>query len=129
MRYILVTMLFGLALGTLAHGESEPCPDEKVASDGLLLHYDFSRRSLPDTKGRIKDLSPSGINAVIRPTTATPSAVKSTGWLKHHVLQRDGRGGWVSRPAKIQAVRHPTAKMTMPFGLVRMDNGLSLIHI
>ena len=123
MRYILVTMLLGLALGTAARGESEPCPDEKVASDGLLLHYDFSRGSLPDTKGRIKDLSPSGINAVIRPTTATPSAVKSTGWLKHHVLQRDGRGGWVSRPAKIQAVRHPTAKMTMPFGLVRMDNG------
>ena len=56
MRYILVTMLFGLALGTPARGESEPCPDEKVVSDGLLLNYDFGRGSLPDPKGRIRDL-------------------------------------------------------------------------
>ena len=97
--------------------------DDKVAADGLLLNYDFSRGSLPDTQGRIKDLSPSGINAVIRPTTATPPPAKRTGWLEHRVLQADGRGGWVSRPADTQVLQHPTAEMTMPFGLVRMDNG------
>ncbi len=148
MRYIMVTTVLGLAVGALAHGEIGPKPnrikvgeatqsgcddvkrperlvvaEEKVVSDGLLLNYDFGRGSLPDANGRIKDLSPSGINAVIRPTAATPSPAKRTGWLEHRVLQGDGRGGWVSRPAKIQAVRHPTSKMTMPFGLVRMDNG------
>ncbi|MBP86914.1 MAG: hypothetical protein CMJ64_09380 [Planctomycetaceae bacterium] len=97
--------------------------DDKVESDGLLLNYDFRRGSLPDANGGIKDLSPSGIDAVIRPTTATTPPAKRTGWLDHRVLQGDGRGGWVSRPAKIQAIRHPTANMTMPFGLVRMDNG------
>ncbi|MBP90181.1 MAG: hypothetical protein CMJ64_26310 [Planctomycetaceae bacterium] len=94
-----------------------------VDSDGLLLNYDFGRGSLPDAQGRSKDLTQGGIDAVIRPTTATPLPAKRTGWLEHRVLQRDGRGGWVSRPAKIQALRHPTANMTMPFGLVRMDNG------
>jgi hypothetical protein len=136
MRYLLMTIFLGLVVGTLARGEATESgcddlersrcvgvADEKIASDGLLLDYDFGRGSLPDTNGRIKDLSPSGINAVIRPTAATPSPAKRTGWLEHRVLQGDGRGGWVSRPAKIQAVRHPTAKMTMPFGLVRMDNG------
>ena len=97
--------------------------DDQVESDGLLLHYDFSRGSLPDRNGHIQDLSPSGINGVIRPTTALPRSVKRTGWIEHRVLQADGRGGWVSRPAKIQAIQHPTANMTMPFGLVRMDNG------
>lgn len=97
--------------------------DDAVETDGLLLNYDFARGSLPDAEGRIKDLSRSGTNAVIRPTTATPPSAKRTGWLEHRVLQGDGRGGWVSRPAKIQAIRHPTANMTMPFGLVRMDNG------
>ena len=97
--------------------------DGTVESDGLLLNYDFGRGSLPDARGRIKDLSPSGIDAVIRPTTAAAPSAKRSGWLDHRVLQGDGRGGWVSRPAKIQAIRHPTANMTMPFGLVRMDNG------
>ncbi|MEC9010685.1 MAG: sialidase family protein, partial [Planctomycetota bacterium] len=131
-----MTTFLGLVVGTLARSEAteSDCDDlersrcvgvadEKIASDGLLLDYDFGRGSLPDANGRIKDLSPSGVNAVIRPTAATPSPAKRTGWLEHRVLQGDGRGGWVSRPAKIQAVRHPIAKMTMPFGLVRMDNG------
>jgi hypothetical protein len=96
---------------------------DEVELDGLLLNYDFRRGSLPDANGGIKDLSPSGIDAVIRPTTATTPPAKRTGWLDHRVLQGDGRGGWVSRPAKMQAIRHPTANMTMPFGLVRMDNG------
>ena len=66
------------------------------------------------------------IDAVLRPIKATPATrppVKRTGWLEHRVLQGSGDGGWLSRPAKIQAMRRPTAKMTMPFGLVRMDNG------
>ena len=86
MRYLLKTIFLGLVVGTLARGEAAESgcddlersrcvgvADEKVASDGLLLDYDFGRGSLPDTNGRIKDLSPSGINAVIRPTAATPS--------------------------------------------------------
>ena len=97
--------------------------DDQVATAGLLLHYDFRHGSLPEANGRIKDLSGSGIHGVIRPTMALPLPVKRTGWLEHRVLQADGRGGWVSRPAKIQAIQHPTATMTMPFGLVRMDNG------
>ena len=113
-----MTMLLGLAVGTLARGEIGPdlagprddshcvrsvlnrikvgeatesgCDelkrpqrlvfaDGKVASDGLLLNYDFGRGSLPDTKGRIKDLSPSCINAVIRPTTAPLPAMPGCG--------------------------------------------------
>jgi hypothetical protein len=97
--------------------------DGAVESDGLLLNYDFGRGSLPAANGRIEDLSPNGIDATIRPTTATAPVAKRTGWLDHHVMQGDGRGGCVSRPASIQTLRHPTATMTMPFGLVRMDNG------
>jgi hypothetical protein len=98
-------------------------PDHAVESNGLLLNYDFSRGSLPDAEGQIKNLSRNDIDAVIRPMTATPPPAKRTGWLEHRVLQGDGRGCWVSRPAKIQTLRHPTANTTMPFGLVRMDNG------
>ena len=46
--------------------------DSTVESRGLLLNYDFGRGSLPDSNGRIDDLSPSGIDAVIRPTTSAP---------------------------------------------------------
>jgi len=51
-----------------------------------------------------------------------PAAARRAGWLDHRIRQGDGKGGWVARPAKIQTISHPTA-MTMPFGLVLMDNG------
>ncbi|MEE3367749.1 MAG: LamG-like jellyroll fold domain-containing protein [Planctomycetota bacterium] len=103
--------------------QSAEVGDDQVESEGILLDYDFLRGSLPDKNGRIKDLSPSGIHGLIRPTTIRAPPLERTGWLEHRVLQGDGRGGWVSRPAKIQAIQHPNATMTMPFGLVRMDNG------
>src|SRR5262245_57196333 len=44
-------------------------------------------------------------------------------WKEHHIRQGDGRGGWVTRPALRQVLKHPDANFTMPFGLVQMDNG------
>ncbi len=44
-------------------------------------------------------------------------------WLEHQVRQGDGQGGWVTRPAQRQVLRHPDCEHTMPFGLVQMDNG------
>ncbi|MEO1997002.1 MAG: hypothetical protein ABGZ17_17175, partial [Planctomycetaceae bacterium] len=94
----------------------------EVESQGLLLHYDFARGSAPDTRGRIKDLARHGSDGVLRPMIASPPDSKRSGWLEHRILQGDGRSGWVARPAEIQTLRHPAAKMTMPFGLVWMDN-------
>ena len=44
-------------------------------------------------------------------------------WLEHHIRQGDGQGGWVTRPAQRQVLRHPDCEHTMPFGLAQMDNG------
>jgi len=43
-------------------------------------------------------------------------------WQEHRIRQGDGQGGWVTRPARRQALKHPDANHTMPFGLVQMDN-------
>jgi len=98
---------------------------DQAAADqprGLLLNYDFARGSAPDASGRIKNLVSAGSDGVLRPISPTPPDVKRTGWLDHRILQGNGRTRWVARPAKRQALRHPNSKMTMPFGLVRMDN-------
>jgi hypothetical protein len=42
-------------------------------------------------------------------------------WLEHQIRQGDGQGGWVTRPAQQQVLRHPDCEHTMPFGLVQMD--------
>ncbi len=100
----------------------------QVVTDGLLLHYDFTEGSAPDAQGVIQDLSGHGLDGVIRPTVPAPAMVERTGWLDHHIRQGDGRGGWVPRPAKIQALKAPGSDQTMPFGIVSMDNGeLALI--
>jgi hypothetical protein len=44
-------------------------------------------------------------------------------WQEHRIRQGDGRGGWITRPALRQVLKHPDASFTMPFGLVGMDNG------
>lgn len=44
-------------------------------------------------------------------------------WQEHHIRQGDGKGGWISRPAMRQVLKHPDSNFTMPFGLVQMDNG------
>jgi hypothetical protein len=44
-------------------------------------------------------------------------------WQEHRIRQGDGKGGWIMRPAQRQVLKHPDANFTMPFGLVRMDNG------
>src|SRR4030095_4403854 len=44
-------------------------------------------------------------------------------WQKHSIRQGNGKGGWVSRPALRQVLKHPASQFTMPFGLVQMDNG------
>jgi hypothetical protein len=44
-------------------------------------------------------------------------------WHGHEIRQGDGRGGWVVRPAFRQVLKHPDSTHTMPFGLVKMDNG------
>ena len=48
---------------------------------------------------------------------------RTRGWQKHLIRQGDGKGGWSTRPALRQVLQHPDADFTMPFGLVRMDNG------
>lgn len=48
---------------------------------------------------------------------------QAEGWQEHSVHQGDGKGGSITRPALRQVLKHPDAKFTMPFGLVRMDNG------
>ena len=47
----------------------------------------------------------------------------AAGWQEHRIRQGDGQGGWVTRPALRQVLKHPDADFTMPFGLVHMDNG------
>jgi hypothetical protein len=48
---------------------------------------------------------------------------RTRGWQKHRIRQGDGKGGWLTWPALRQVLKHPDADFTMPFGLVRMDNG------
>ena len=50
-------------------------------------------------------------------------AMAGSGWHDHLIRQRDGKGGWVVRPALRQELKDPDANNTMPFGLVAMDNG------
>ena len=51
------------------------------------------------------------------------SRVSFADWQPHQIKQANGKGGWVSRTAKIQALKYPGSKFTHPFGLVQMDNG------
>jgi hypothetical protein len=44
-------------------------------------------------------------------------------WQEHCIRQGDGHGGWVTRPALRQVLKHPDANHTMPFGLAQMGNG------
>src|SRR5439155_15325443 len=44
-------------------------------------------------------------------------------WQEHRIRQGDGQGGWVTRPALRQVLKHPDANFTMPFGLVQMAGG------
>lgn len=50
-------------------------------------------------------------------------AVAHADWQGHQIRQGDGKGGWVTRPAQRQVLRHPDSEHTMPFGLAQMDNG------
>ena len=54
---------------------------------------------------------------------ALGSGVAWGAWQEHRIRQGDGKGGWVTRPALRQVLKHPDANFTMPFGLARMDNG------
>jgi len=44
-------------------------------------------------------------------------------WQEHRIRQGDGKGGWVTRPALRQVLKHPDSEFTMPFGLVQMAGG------
>ena len=94
----------------------------EVVTDGLVLNYDFSSGSLPDADGVVHDLSPHRLNGVMRPIAASGSLPR-TGWRAHEILQGDGQGGWITRPAQVQVLKHPHSSFTMPFGLIQMDNG------
>ena len=120
---ILIAAVFSILSYSLSCADE---PSDAVEPRGLVLDYDFTRGSLPTESGRVKDLSEPPIDATLRPIKSTPTTLppaKRTGWRDHQVLQGNGEGGWLSRPAKIQALRHPATTMTMPFGLVRMGNG------
>ena len=98
-----------------------PARAQIVVGQGLIADYDFTRGSLPNGDGVIKDLSGNGIHATIRPTGPPP--LPRTGWLAHDVLQGDGKGGWLTRPAHMQILRKAEGKSTIPFGIAQMDNG------
>jgi hypothetical protein len=44
-------------------------------------------------------------------------------WQEHRIRQGDGKGGWIARSAWRQALKHPDANHTMPFGLLTTENG------
>jgi hypothetical protein len=44
-------------------------------------------------------------------------------WQDHQIRRGDGKGGWITLQASRQVLRHPDSSYTMPFGLVRMENG------
>ena len=44
-------------------------------------------------------------------------------WKEHHVLQGDGHGGYVSRPASLRFLPRYEGCSVWPFGLAAMDNG------
>ena len=94
----------------------------EVVTAGLVLNYDFAAGSLPDKNGSVRDLSPHGLDGVVRPIAASGN-LSRTGWREHQILQGDGQGGWVTRPAKMQFLKQPGSNFTMPFGMVQMDDG------
>ena len=123
-----VSACYGAVVLVAAMASAVSAAGGGVVAEGLVVNYDFTAGSLPDEEGLVKDLSGSGIHATIRPTTVEPGApfksdLPRTGWLDHRIRQGDGKGGWITRPAKIQALKQPGADHTMPFGLVKMDNG------
>ena len=93
-----------------------------VVTQGLVVNYDFTAGSLPDRNSSVRDLSGHGLHGVMRPLAASGSLPR-TGWREHEILQVDGRGGRIARPAQIQVLKQPNSSFTMPFGLVQMDNG------
>jgi len=82
-----------------------------VVTDGLVLNYDFAAGSMPHRAGVIRDLSGNGIHAVIRPASLT---YRTTGWQAHEIKQGDGRDGWLLRPARIQVLKRPQGRSTIP---------------
>lgn len=106
-------------------GPQQDLPDAAVSGvdvRGLVMHFDFSRGSLPDRRGRIRDLSPHKIDGVMRPLLPIRPVIPRSGWGVHRIFQGNGHGGWVARPAQIQALRDPDSTQTMPFGMVYMEN-------
>ena len=52
-----------------------------------------------------------------------PQETERFSWKEHHVLQGDGRGGFVVHPAEYQFVPRFGEFKVLPFGLTAMDNG------
>jgi hypothetical protein len=44
-------------------------------------------------------------------------------WQDHFIKQGDGYGGWIPQDAKYQLPHYSQEGITIPFGLVQMDNG------
>ena len=116
-RLVVAALAVAVLLATVAEAQ------KGVVGEGLVVNYDFTAGSLPDKNGVVADLSGNGINATIRPASPFKPDLPRTGWLDHRIRQGDGKGGWITRPAKIQMLKPPGADYTMPFGLVKMDNG------
>ena len=56
-----------------------------------------------------------------------PQETERFSWKEHHVLQGDGRGGFVVHPAEYQFVPRFGEFKVLPFGLSAMDNGEILL--
>jgi hypothetical protein len=60
----------------------------------------------------------------LAPAGASPAAAQEKlGWKEHHILQGDGSGGWVVKPARYQILHHPEGGWCPGFGVTQMDNG------
>jgi hypothetical protein len=64
-----------------------------------------------------------GLIVAARTLPAADDDAATGRWEKHRIRQGAGKGGWVTRPALRQALKHPDANHTMPFGLARLANG------
>ncbi|HCN09649.1 MAG TPA: hypothetical protein DIT01_17115 [Lentisphaeria bacterium] len=58
--------------------------------------------------------------ALATPLTASSAQAQ---WQPHTIKVGDGHVGQVQVPAQIQAVKFPGCDVTLPFGIVAMDNG------
>src|SRR5690349_18796736 len=81
-----------------------------------MLRSDNRRMFLKEVGSRMMLMGPSaGSQQTLRGSDLL-------GWKPHLMKQRDGRGGWILRPAEIQFLTRSSGDYVMIFGVTQMDN-------